>query len=732
MSAMITMVHTVPGRVRIRCAHHLREAQALADGLAGVKHTRANPACRSLVVLFDAGQLTAAGILEALAGLAGTDSLIAKNPATCRDRQSLDHCACPARRIEEPSLRPHAVRFGVLSAAGLWMLGRKVLLSAAAPGLVSPVGAAVLFGALPLLKRMVQDFRRGKVSLESFLGGAIVAAAGAGEVATALEVLWINTGSDLLTAHMARRSRRSIKAMLKETAHHTFVLRDGVEVETPTAALQPGDILALHAGERIPADGLVISGEALVDSSSMTGRSELEACGVGVSVYAGSVVRRGVIHVEARCVGEETYLARIFDKVEAGLSHRSDIEHMADTLARRTITIGFLVTAGTLVFTQSLWRAFTVLLVMACPCATSLAASSAINAAIAGGARERIIFKGGRPLERFAGVDAVCLDKTGTLTGARPHLAAIHTMDGLDEHAVLQLALSAEAHNHHPLAEAIKDHGASLGLEPQGHERCEYFLGQGVHAVVDGKDVLVGNYKLLQRFDIPFPQGDLRVSAMQADGLTVLFLARQGAVQGLFGVANPMRRDAGLVVEYFRDNKVDVHLVTGDEALTAQALARELRIPNLLVSALPEDKARLMAELRQQGKRPAMVGDGVNDALAMVEAEVGVALGSHGNEAALEAADIALMGEDLEGVMRAHLLSQRTIRIIHENFWLATGSNILGGLAGALGLLGPVAAGLLHIGHTSAVLLNSARLMQVKKVHPVKKRKTPQPVTQFA
>lgn len=712
MSQFFKVVHAVPGRVRVRSGQHgdgLQQAHAALTQLPGVRHVRVNPACRSLVVVFDPEQLEQSGLLAAI------NAPVSTQPDHCRLSDTLEQCACPSRASVEPTLRPHAVRFGVLTAAGLWMLGRKVLLSAAAPGLLSPVGAAVLYGALPLLKKMIQDFRRGKVSLESFLGGAIVAAAGAGEVATALEVLWISAGSDLLTAHMARRSRRSIKAMLKETAHHTFVLRDGVEVETPTAALKTGDILALHAGERIPVDGPVIEGEALVDVSSMTGRCDLEPCSDGHYVYAGSVVRRGVIHVRAECVGEETYLARIFEKVEAGLSHRADIEQMADGLARKTIVIGFIVTAGTLVFTQSLWRAFTVLLVMACPCATSLAASTAINSAIAGGARERIIFKGGRPLERFAQVDAVCLDKTGTLTGARPTLSAIHTMNGLDERGVLQLALSAEAHNHHPLAEAIKDHGVALGLTPQGHERCEYFLGQGVRAVVDGQDVLVGNYKLLQRFDTPFPHGDLRVSAMQADGLTVLYLAQGGEVRGLFGIQNPVRKDAAPVVRYFQGRGVDVHLVTGDEALTAQALARDLRIPNLLVSAMPEDKARLMAELKARGKRPAMVGDGVNDALAMVEAEVGVALGSHGNEAALEAADIALMGEDLEGVMKAHRISQKTINIIHQNFWMATGSNILGGLAGALGLLGPVAAGLLHIGHTSAVLLNSARLLKVEK-----------------
>lgn len=717
MSTAYRVIHSIPGRLRLRYTGGtmpLYDAQETLEALPGVVYCRLNIKCKSMVVRFDAATLNKKALLDAITPTTTPQQggMPAHAPPVC-PATGPDTCACPApSRDKETSIRPQAIRFGILSAAGAMLLGRQLLLGAAAPALLSPFGLAVVYGATPLLKRMAKDVKRRKVSLQSFLGGAIVGAAAVREITTALEVLWIDAGADLLTAYMNRRSRRSIKSMLKETAHHTFVVQNGVEVEVPTAQLAPGDVVALHAGERIPVDGHVIFGNAMVDASAMTGRAAVETFEQGDYVYAGCVVRQGVIHVVAHCVGEDTYMARIFAKVEAGLANRSDIEKLSDKLAQRTIRLGFWITGATFLVTGSFMRAFTVLLVMACPCATSLSASSAINAAVAGAAKKRIIIKGGRPLEQFSKVDAICLDKTGTLTGIRPTLAAIHTMNGQDPSALLQLALSAEAHNHHPLAEAIKDHALAQGLSPSGHEQCEYYLGQGVHAKVEGQDVFIGNYKLLERFSIPFPHGDARIESMQANGLTVLYLARHGHVEGLFGIANQVRGDSAGVVKYFKERDVAVHLVTGDEAHSANALARDLAIQNVLVSALPEDKADHIARLQAEGEKVAMVGDGVNDALALVHSEVGVALGSHGNEAALEAADIALMDDDLRGVAEAHALSQQTLTVIYNNFRMATASNVLGSLAGLLGLMGPVAAGFLHVGHTAAVLFNSSSLLR--------------------
>jgi len=738
----LAIQHGIPGRVRLGGSVLRRnpalggELESCLGQLPGVFGLRLNLACGSVVVAYDAELQDQDRLLqEALACLRAQLRPPLPGQPLCAselcgpavpDSAALCSCgsgACPGRacastRTGCDPLRPALRHFTAVSAVmGVVLYRRFVLGLAVGTTLTSPLGIAALLAALPLLRKAARQIKKRRVTLESFLGAGCVAAVAAGEALTAFEILWVQSGADLLSAWITERSRRSIAGILRLSAHHTFILVDGVEVEAEVDSLRPGDVVVLHTGEKVCVDGEIVLGEALLDESPITGRPDRVLRAQGDRVLAGTFVREGVINVRACEVGDRTYLSRILRQVEDAIERRAPIEGVADRLAARLVRLGFMATGGTLILTGSLWRAFTVMLVMACPCATILAASTAISAAMAAAAQRGILIKGGRYLEEAGSLDTVCFDKTGTLTTMEPELCRILPLsphlDGEDE--LLRLALSVEAHSHHPLAQAVKAEAARRGVSARPHHVCEYFLGMGMRAEVDGAELLLGNRRLMERYGVRLGHSLEKARSWRERGLTVLTMARDGEVLGLFAFDNSIRPESREVISRLRAAGVRrMVLVTGDELGAARVLSERLGLDEVHAGLMPEHKADIVRRLRAEGCRVLMVGDGINDALALAEADVGVAMGVGSSEAALEAADIALVGDDLSGLTTVRDLSRRTLGVVRQNFWIATGSNLGGAALGAAGLLSPVAAGLLHIVHTGGVLANSSRLLRLK------------------
>ncbi|MEA4857942.1 cation-translocating P-type ATPase, partial [Solidesulfovibrio sp.] len=470
-------------------------------------------------------------------------------------------------------------------------------------------------------------------------------------------------------------------------------------------------------------DGRVLVGEALVDDSPITGRAEPAHVGPGDQVFAGAYVRQGIIQVRAQCVGDRTYLARIMRKVEDCLENKAPIESVADNLARSMMRLGIAATGLTLLATGSLWRAFTVMLVMACPCATVLSAQTAVSAAIAAAAKRGILIKGGRYLEEVGKADTICFDKTGTLTSTQPHIECILNFSDLDENELLRWAYSAEMHNHHPLALAIRNEAVTREIDPISHVVCDFTLGKGVRAVIGDDVIRLGNRTYLEEAGIAVTEKADAVMPLMDRGLTVIFLAQNQAILAALAFANEPRPDAKATVAALgRGGISKISLVTGDAQNTALDLCRELGITDCHHSILPERKGEIVAGLRNGGRKVIMVGDGINDALALAEADIGIAMSAGGADVAIEAADIALVRDDLADILYVRDLSRRTLQVARQNFWIATSTNIGGAFAGAFGLLSPVAAGLLHIVHTLGVLANSSRLLL-----PLPEAAAPQP-----
>lgn len=702
--------HDMAGRLRLSFSKKtfLSSSATAIQGLTGITSTRLNSSCKSLILTYDSRQLSKQSIFESIEKALS----IPQSPVLQEPEKSLSACACAVPQAPQAS-KKNFVRFLGLTGVMGYVFTREVLLKATlAQAAFSPLGIVSLLASFPLLKEAYSHLKEKRFTLEGFLGAGCVAATFSGQAVTALEILWIQSGAESLNSWIAERSRQSVSNILDLTAKNTYIMAGGVEVEIPVSGVKPRDIVVLHTGEKICVDGEVVSGEALVDDSPITGRAEQVFVTTGTRVFAGSYVRHGVIHVRAECVGDKTYLARIMHQVEGSIENRAPIESVADRLARNLMRYGTIATVGTFLLTGSLWRAFTVMLVMACPCSTVLSAKTSVSAAMSAAAKRGILIKGGRYLEEMGQSDVYCFDKTGTLTTNQPRIEKIINYSKHTEDELLRWAYSAELHNHHPLALAIKHEAEARQLDPLLHMECNFTLGRGVSATIDDEVFRIGNRRFMQENDIGTEADFKKALPMRNKGFTVVFLARNTDILAAFCFANEARADALQTLQALRSTGVhEVIMITGDSEKTALAFCETMGIEECHHSVLPEEKGRIVSEIRAQKKKVVMVGDGINDALALAEADIGIAMSASGSDIAIEAADVALVSDNLDDILYLRDLSLQTVNIAHQNFWLATSTNIGGAVLGAMGILSPVGAGLIHIVHTLGVLANSSRLL---------------------
>lgn len=727
MSKYYTVRHSIQGRLRIKITAAAGSITPLSKieheirNLKGIFFTRCNTACRSIVITYDKTVLNAESILHSLNAF--FLSLPEQKTVSCQN------CRKCTVKTDQDLIKPARRRFTLLSAVMAGTAVQKLFFrTAAAQGLFSPLGIVCLAFSLPLIKEAYENLKQKKLKLDGFLGAGCIASVISGQALTALEILWINSGAELLQAWITERSRKSIADILDKTTHHTFKLIEGIETEIPVTEVKQNDIVVFHTGEKICVDGEIIDGSALIDESPITGRTDFIPKNIGDCVLAGTFIRQGIVYVSAQKVGDETYLSRILCQVENNLRHKAPIEEIADRLANNLVRLGFVSTAVTFVLTQSFWRAFTVLLVMACPCATVLAAGTAISAGMNNASNRKILVKGGKYLESVGKADCVCFDKTGTLTTTEPELVHMsllkdsgeyHLIDQTlsTEDAFLQMLYSAEIHNHHPLALAIIHKAKEKNISPIAHTQCEYFLGMGVSATVLGNEILIGNAKMMRQFqiDISCEKSLQEQKNAEENGQTLLFAAKNRELVGLLTFDNIMRENAQVVIRELRRNGIKhIYLITGDERPTAQKLCRQLGIEHFYSSVMPEEKGGIVKELQKKHKSVIMIGDGINDAMALSQANIGIAMGEGGSDIAVESADITLVDDNLSNIVYVHSLSKQTIKTVRQNFWIATGSNLLGLVLAGTGVLSPFAAGVLHIAHTAGVLANSARLLRYK------------------
>lgn len=508
----------------------------------------------------------------------------------------------------------------------------------------------------------------------------------------AIIITLISLGKTLETVSKGKTSE-AIKKLMGLAPKTATVIQGDVEIEIPLEEVEVGDIIVVKPGDKIPVDGTVTEGYTSVDESMLTGESIPVEKTIDSKVTGGSINKNGSIKFKAEKVGKDTALAQIIKLMEEAQGSKAPIAKMADIVAGYFVPIvmaialvaGILwyVTGESLVFSMSI---FISVLVIACPCALGLATPTAIMVGTGKGADYGVLIKSGEALETAHKIDTVVLDKTGTITEGKPQVTDIVAYGSIDEKELLALAASAEKGSEHPLGEAIVKEAEDKKIEALTVTSFNAIPGHGIEAVIDGKEVFMGNLKLMKDKGLDTDKSGDEALKLAKEGKTPMFIGVDGSIAGIIAVADIVKKSSGKAISNLHAMGIEVVMITGDNKNTAEAIAKQVGIDRALAEVLPQDKAEQISILQKEGKKVAMVGDGINDAPALAKADIGIAIGS-GTDVAMESADIVLMRSDLLDVATAIKLSKSTIRNIKQNLFWAFFYNTIGI---------PVAAGLLY------------------------------------
>ncbi|GBF10924.1 heavy metal translocating P-type ATPase [Tepidibacillus sp. HK-1] len=528
----------------------------------------------------------------------------------------------------------------------------------------------------------------------------------------------------LLEAVAKGRTSEAIKKLMGLQAKTATVIRDGVEQEIAIEEVVVDDIILVRPGQKIPVDGVVVEGNSAVDESMLTGESIPVDKKIGDNVIGATINKHGTFKFKATKVGKDTALAQIIKVVEDAQGSKAPIQKLADKISGIFVPI----VVGIAILTFIVWyfvigvefaialAAMIAVLVIACPCALGLATPTSIMVGTGKGAEKGVLFKGGEHLQNTSRLNTIVLDKTGTITKGEPELTDIYVVNGFNEDEVLRLTASAENSSEHPLATAIVKGAKEKGIELVEADSFNAIPGFGIEAEIEDKKLLVGTRKLMKQQNIMLGEIESKMEQMEQEGKTAMLVAIDQQIAGVVAVADTIKEDSKEAIYKLQQLGLKVVMITGDNKRTAEAIAKQVGITEIRAEVLPEDKASEVQKFKDQGEIVAMVGDGINDAPALVTADVGIAIGT-GTDVAIESSDVTLMRGNLTGIVDAILLSRKTMRNIKQNLFWAFIYNTLGIPVAALGLLAPWIAGAAMAFSSVSVVSNSLRLKGVKLVH---------------
>ena len=570
--------------------------------------------------------------------------------------------------------------------------------------------AGVAIGLYPLAKKGLLDLvRERKIGTEVFVTIATIIAMLGREYVAGAMLMVIILIAEFIAELNTDRARASIKALIGSVPQVALVRRASGDVSVPLADVRVGDVVIVRAGEKNPVDGVVAGGEAAVNEAPITGESLPKEKRAGDTVFAGTVVETGALDVTTQKVGGDTMFSRIIALVETAEESQAPVQKLADRVAAWLIPV-------VLVFLLVVWfvthnlRMIITLLIFTSPAELGLATPLVVIASIARAARAGILLKGGIYLEQLAKIRVLAFDKTGTLTVGRPSVVRVERFGDVSENELLLLAAAAERRSSHPLAKAVVERAEQAKLAVPEPSAFEVIRGRGIRATVNGQPVLAGNAAFLTENNIALP------ARSETDDGTMVFIAGAGTALGVLHLADPIRPDAKAALARLKASGIErIVMLTGDNAATAMRIGAELGVDEIQADLLPDAKVAAIKALQAGGVLVAMVGDGINDAPALATADVGIAMGVAGTQAAIEAADVALMTNDIGRIADARTIARRAYRTIQQNLFVGVGVvHVLGITAALLKLIGPVEAALIHLGPDILVFLNSVRVLRMK------------------
>jgi Cu+-exporting ATPase len=689
----------------MHCASCVASIERDLHQLAGVEECRVNLATRSAEVAFDRSQVSEEAIIESIkkAGYGATagspDILTANIHEVDSARKQLILAVLLASPLIVIAMLPMA-------------LGRPLLPAWVNSWLQAILAVAVLyFPGRQILVDAFTQARHRRLNMNSLIAlgtltafgwSTYVVLVGDGEhyhdlyfESVAMIITLILVGR-YLEARARRRAGQAIEELVRLRPTRAIAVINDVEVEVDAAALQPEMIVLVRPGDRVPADGVILEGEPVVDESLLTGESAPVEKRIGEQVIGGSINGNSSFKMRATATGEDCFVAGVVRLVSEAQARKAPVQKLADKVSAVFVPIVF----GLALITGIMWyllapesgmvmRSVISVLIIACPCALGLATPAAVLVGTGRGAREGIIFKGGDVLETLAGIDTVVFDKTGTLTAGRLEVVQVRTFGTVSEQSLVRMVGSVESQSEHPVAQAIVRYMRQRQIQPTVVRNVEARPGYGMVGDCDGRRLILGSRRLLEEVGVNLGPA-LRQGEMEMEtGRTVVFVAWEGQVIGLFSLADHVRSDSREVVEKLKRRKLRLSMISGDNRVTAQGVARSLGLEHFEAEVLPARKQVVVESLGRAGYRVAMVGDGVNDAPALAAATVGVAIGS-GTQVAIESADVVLVRSDLTGLVHMFNLAAETMRTIRQNLFWAFFYNVIA-IPIAAGLLYPVA-----------------------------------------
>jgi P-type Cu+ transporter len=699
MTQMTTIEVPIAGMDCAECTQHVRHAIAQLPGVADVQVFLG---AERASIRLDPAQVS----LDAIRGAVKTAGYSVPGPDGSQAAAAEAEGAGFARRIGVLL----AVLLGVILlviVGGEW-LGLFEQVTGHVPRAVGFV--LVLVAGFPVFRNVIRAALQRQIISHTLMTLGVVAALAVDQWTTALVVVFFMRVGDAVEKFTAGRARRAVKDLAALAPQTARVERDGQEVTVRATEVQPGETVVVRPGEHIPVDGEVVTGRATVNQATITGESLPIDAGPGSRVYAATIAQLGALRVRATAVGPDATFGRVVRLVEEAEAHRGPVQTMADRFSGYYLPIVVAIAALTLLLRQDP-LATAAVLVVACSCSFALATPIAMLASIATAARRGLLIKGGRYLETLARADILLLDKTGTLTLGRPQITRIDAADGLSQEELLRLTASAERYSEHPLAESVRRAAATLSDEVVEPSEFRAEPGQGIEALVEGKRVRVGNRDYVGATDETLAAA---WPLLREDGQTRLYVSVDTRLAGMLTATDTLRPEVPVALAAVR--KMGIHrieLLTGDNEAAAARLAAPLGIA-YRANLLPEDKIRIVRDYQSLGLTVVMVGDGVNDAPALAQADVGIAMGAAGSDVAIEAAHIALLRDDWGLVPELLQIARRTMGVVKTNLGFTGLYNLAGLTLAAAGILPPILAAAAQSLPDLGILGNSARLLRHK------------------
>jgi P-type Cu+ transporter len=574
--------------------------------------------------------------------------------------------------------------------------------------------AAALLGGYPVYVETFRSLRHGHVNMEVSMAVAILASLLLGQFTVAVLVTFFVLLSEYIEAYAVDRGRQTVVLLEKSAPKKALVRRVSKELEVEVGSLQPGDVVIVSDGDRIPVDGTIVVGSAFVNQSAITGESARLLKGAGDKVYAGSIDESGVMEVQTEKIGNETVFGKIIQLVEEAEGRKAPIQKISDRLAAWLVEFALAFAAVTFLVTRDLTSTLSVV-VVAGACGVAAGTPLALVATMGKAARSGAIVKGGAYVQELSSIDTVVIDKTGTLTFGEPVVTGIKAL-GCTERTVLEYASIAERHSSHPLARAVMKKAADAGIilpetiSAAGERR--YIPGKGVRMAYNGGAILVGNRALLADHGVRLPSTEAPFwDEAVKDAESTVLVAYDGDALGLITISDEVRMESRIAVQELKSMGIRTIMLTGDRDAVAQAVGRRVGVDDVRSELMPEDKVAIVEQLVTAGRKVAMVGDGMNDAPALARANVGIGMGG-GTDVAIEEADVVLMTNDLRKIAETIRLSRQAYRTIMVNFFGTVTVDSVGVALAFIGVLNPVLAAVIHVSSELAFILNSARLIR--------------------